>query len=188
MPIESPLQAKIVAYLKGLGLSQRKAGDKLDISESTFGTWVRMSSAMGMDQLDKILTEYPGARDIIIDYLRGNTDQKHTGMDKNGEINGKAADQFYRNLIENNSEYRLVPKKLFDDYDILPKKETESRSKVMEVVTKAMEETKSALIDKYEAQIVGHKSRTAKLISENRKLREEIIRLGGKIPPQDHDE
>lgn len=86
MAIDSPLQQAIVNYLKEQRVSQRKAGNALNVSETTYGTWARMDSAMGLDKLDKILTTYPGVKEAIIKYLRGNTDDNLTGETKNMDI------------------------------------------------------------------------------------------------------
>lgn len=87
MAIESPLQVAIVAYLKSIGVSQRKFAEVTGASETTFGTYNRMTSAMGVDILDKILTAYPGAKQAIIDYLSRNTDENLTEEPKSMDIN-----------------------------------------------------------------------------------------------------
>lgn len=178
MPIDSALQQVLVDYLKGIGVSQRKFADATGVSETTFGTYSRMTSAMGVDLLDKILTTYPGARTELIRYLGGNTEENHTGDNKSlrkAEIMDKI-NTVYRDLVEANTEYRLVPKKILDDYDMLPKKELENRNKMMEIVTQAMDEAKDALIEKYEIVIAGLKQRIERLEKENEDLR------GGQIP------
>jgi transcriptional regulator with XRE-family HTH domain len=78
--IESPLQAFIVHYLKGIGVSQRKFSADTGVSETTFGTYVRMTSAMGIDLLDKILSIYPDMKGVLIEYLSRNTDEKSTSV------------------------------------------------------------------------------------------------------------
>lgn len=88
MAIESPLQKLIVTYLEGIGVTQRKFAEVTGMSETTFGTYRRMTSAMGIDALDKILTEYPGLKPLIVKYLGGNTEEnvkKHTADTKDTE-------------------------------------------------------------------------------------------------------
>jgi transcriptional regulator with XRE-family HTH domain len=78
MAIESPLQQLIVDFLKEKGVSQRKFGADMDVSESALSTYNRMSSAMGIDLLDKIMSTYPDIKHRIIAYLGGNTDKNIT--------------------------------------------------------------------------------------------------------------
>lgn len=81
-PIKSPFQQAVVDYLKKIDVSQRGVGDLTGISETTYGTWARMTSAMKLDMLDKILLAYPGTKQAIIDHLRGNTEKNLTDEPK----------------------------------------------------------------------------------------------------------
>ena len=85
MAIESPLQQIIVNYLDKIGVSQRDIADLTGISDTTYGTWRRMSSAMGLNKLDKILTAYPGVKMAVIEYLSGNTEKNITEEQKTME-------------------------------------------------------------------------------------------------------
>ena len=73
--VESPLQALVVRFLKEKGISQRKFAEAMDLGETTFSTYSKMSSAMGIDTLDKILSTYPEIRTEIAKYLGVNTEQ-----------------------------------------------------------------------------------------------------------------
>jgi transcriptional regulator with XRE-family HTH domain len=88
MAINSKLQQLIVDYLKENNVSQRKFATAIGVSETTFGTYVRMTSSMSVEIMDKILTEYPGVRAVLINYLRGNTEEnseKGTAATNNDE-------------------------------------------------------------------------------------------------------
>lgn len=88
-PIKSPLQKAIVEYLKEIGVTQRSFGDTLKVSETRFGTYNRMTSAMGVDLLDKIISNYPGVKAIISKYLSGNNDQNSTPVQEIDELKDK---------------------------------------------------------------------------------------------------
>lgn len=88
--------------------------------------------------------------------------------------NEKVPEEIYRDLVEANSDYRLIPKAILDDYDILPKKEMENRNKMMDLVTKAMNESKDSLIEKYELIIKGLDNTIARLESEKADLIRQI--------------
>jgi hypothetical protein len=76
------------------------------------------------------------------------------------------------------SEYRVVPKKILDDYDMFPKKETDNRSKVIDVVTDTMRELKDALIAKYEIIIAGNEQDIEQLKREIEDLRLQLKTKG----------
>jgi hypothetical protein len=81
--IDSPLQQLIIDYLKGIDVSQRKFGNELKVSSTRFGTYFRMTSAMSIELLDKILTTYPGVKEVLIKHLSRNTDDNLTDLTKN---------------------------------------------------------------------------------------------------------
>lgn len=47
------------------------------------------------------------------------------------------AEEIYRNLVESNSEYRLIPKIILDQYEIIPKRELEERAEIVRVALAA---------------------------------------------------
>jgi hypothetical protein len=161
--IESPIQKAIVDFLKEKGVSQRKFADMTGASESIFNKYSAMTSAMGVDMLDKILSAYPGAKQALIDYLGGRTTEEIEGL-------------FYKNLVESRTEYRLMHKKVLDEYDMIPKTETHERREIIQILKASMQEAKDALIEKHEVIIAGYKMDIAKLEQQVKDLR-------GRIPP-----
>jgi hypothetical protein len=107
MAIKSPLQQLIVDYLKGKGISQRKFADTTGTSESAFGVYARMSSAMGIDVLDKILTKYPDIKPVLIEYLGGYTDKDDKNLQPQQKIDETAVRAELRKMRE---ELRLMKK------------------------------------------------------------------------------
>jgi hypothetical protein len=71
-----------------------------------------------------------------------------TSVEKLTENNNmdQARETFYRDLIERNEEYSILPKALLKDYKMIP-------DKIMDQITKTNDELKSALVDKYERYI-----------------------------------
>jgi chromosome segregation ATPase len=103
--IESPLQQAIVDFLTDLKVTQRSFGEIMGVSETTYGPYRRMTSAMGVDMLDKILSKYDGAREALIDYLSRDTDKKPTPAINTSQIMDK--DFHYRkivNLVEDQND------------------------------------------------------------------------------------
>lgn len=46
-------------------------------------------------------------------------------------------EEVYRNLVESNTEYRLIPKIILDQYEIIPKRELEERAEIVRVALAA---------------------------------------------------
>lgn len=63
-------------------------------------------------------------------------EENPTSVDKTGDNNGKSVpEEVYRDLVESNSEYRLVPKVIMDDYHIVPKSHEDITNKrVQEII------------------------------------------------------
>jgi transcriptional regulator with XRE-family HTH domain len=169
--IKSDVQKLIVDYLKLKGVSQRKFAELTGVSDTTYGTYRRMSSAMGVDILDKILSAYPDLKGELIKYLTGNKNRNITHMQKNGkdaEINlGDARETFYRDLIENNQEYSLLPKAVLRDYKIVP-------DKLLDIITTAKDEVNSELKKKQEYIIELYEGKIKQLEKEKEDLRRQI--------------
>lgn len=55
----------------------------------------------------------------------------------NGNKEKMAPEEIYRNLVESNSEYRLIPKIILDQYEIIPKRELEERAEIVRIAIAA---------------------------------------------------
>lgn len=156
MPIESQLQRLLVDYLKGIGVSQRKFADETGVSETTFGTYNRMTSAMGVDLLDKILTTYPGARAELIKYLGGNTEKNNTSVDKandnkQNDFSLKAA--AFKEVLDTYTDYTLIPKSLLENHRLISKEQMERDERIL---TKLFD-----VIEKQHLEIANLRSKVA---------------------------
>lgn len=95
---------------------------------------------------------------------------------------------FYTDLIENNSEYSLLPRAVLQDYKIVP-------DKIIDVIIastasekKALEDSKRMEIEglnqKYELIITGLENKTERLEKRNKELEKENEDLRRQIPAQ----
>jgi hypothetical protein len=126
---------------------------------------------MGVDVLDKILAAYPDLKGELIKYLTDNKNKNLTNMQKNGKDVGipleDAKETFYRDLIENNQEYSLLPKAVLRDYKIVP-------DKLLDIITTAKDEVNSELKKKQEYIIQLYEGRIKQLEMEKEDLRRQI--------------
>lgn len=58
--------------------------------------------------------------------------------------NDKVPEEVYRNIIESNSAYKLVPNIILDKYEILSNRELQSRERLLEKLLKQSEESNTA--------------------------------------------
>lgn len=65
-------------------------------------------------------------------------------------------ESFYKELIEDNEEYNLIPRAILHDYKIVPEK-------IIDMIYRDKEEIKQALISKYEVIIDGLKEENERL-------------------------
>lgn len=168
--VKSEVQQLIVDYLKELKVSQRGFGDAVGMSDSAWNKYKDMGHAMSVPILDKILLAYPGVRAVLNNYLTGNNMAKLTPKDKmlNNDENHKASKEtFYRDLIENNQEYSLLPKAVLRDYKIVP-------DKLLDIITTAKDEVNKELRQKQDIIIESYENRIKKLEEEKEDLRRQI--------------
>lgn len=90
---QSQLQQDIVAFLDTKGVSQRKFGELTGVSETTYGTYRRMKSIMGLDVLEKIILAYPEVKEIISKYLGVTGEENITHEANTGEPAVTSADR-----------------------------------------------------------------------------------------------
>lgn len=141
--------------------------------KSIFG--LEKFSGVGVGSVSKFLNkgESPtiGTIKTIQDALRINPEwwdsgngsiylENGTGMDKSNDNkgNGGTPSELYRDLVESNSEYRLVPKVILDRYEILSQRELESRERVLSAMldqAKEISATKQLLLDEKDKLIVA---------------------------------
>jgi hypothetical protein len=89
----------------------------------------------------------PSLTKKLYEKIRVNPEWWETGEGEpiipNGTKNSMVKESFYRDLIENNQEYSLIPRAVLTDYKIVPEK-------IIDMIYSDKEELKNALISKYE--------------------------------------
>ncbi len=168
--VKSPVQRIIVEYLSGLGVSQRGFAKATGLSDSVWSKYSLMTSAMSVEVLDKILAAYPGVRVVLNTYLTGNSQSNITLRDKtleNQENHMTPKETFYQDLIENNTEYSLLPKAILRDYKIVP-------DKLLDIITESKDQVNRELQKKQDLLIEVYESKIDKLKRENEDLRRQI--------------
>lgn len=101
--------------------------------------------------------------------LENTTHDKQTDMD--------VKETFYRDLIENNDEYSILPRAVLKDYKIVPDKIIDVIIASNENEKKALEKSKDleivGLNERYERLIKGYENEIIDLTNQNEKLRNE---------------
>lgn len=96
----------------------------------------------------------------------------------NMELASQAKETFYRDLIEKNDEYSILPRAVLKDYKIVPDKIIDviitSNENEKNALKRSMESEKEALIKDYERVIQGQENKIARLEKENEDLRRQI--------------
>lgn len=91
----------------------------------------------------------------------------------NNEMSNLSRDEVYRDLVESNSEYRLVPKIILDKYEILSNREIKSKEDILKICldqaeqlrrnAEEMSATKQIIIDDQKKLIASLESEIAEL-------------------------
>lgn len=168
--MSSEIQRIIIDYLEELGVSQRQFAELTGVSDATYGGYRRMETSIKLDLVDKIVSNYPDLRIRLAGYLTGNNGGNITPKDKtmnNDENPHSAKETFYRDLIENNTEYSLLPKAILKDYKIVP-------DKLLDIITESKDQVNNELKKKQELLIEIYEGRIKKLEEEKEDLRRQI--------------
>jgi len=116
-------------------MSVQQLADKMGKGKQNIYNWESGDTEPELESI-KLLSK---ALDVPINELTG---ENPTSVDKPSDNNGKAAapEEVYRNLVESNSEYRLVPKVIFDNYEIVPKSELREKAEIVKIALKAKDD------------------------------------------------
>ena len=82
---------------------------------------------------------------------------------------------FYRELIEDNENYSLIPKAILSDYKIVPEK-------LLDMITQSKDELNGELKEKHKLIIQGYENRINRLEEDKSALVAENERLKRQIP------
>src|SRR5688500_10978799 len=157
-------------YLRVKASSSMNLQIQTGVSHALYRRSTEGNNANGVDKLEQICARFPELKIMIGQYLTGNNMAKLTPTDKtlnNGEKHGQARETFYKDLIENNDEYSIVPKAILRDYKIVP-------DKLLDIITQAKDQVNIELKEKQEYLIEVYESRIKKLEEEKEDLRRQI--------------
>lgn len=101
-----------------------------------------------------------------------------TGLVKSS---GEVKETFYKNLIEGNEEYSLIPRAVLKDYKIVPDKIIDviidSNRNEKQAITQSFQDQKDILINKHESIITGYEAKIKRLEAEIKELEIEREKL-----------
>lgn len=144
--------------------SQQKLADKLKISRQAVN--MRLSAEKDIDSIDFIsaVSELTG---YAINWLvTGKGEAKQTGsfagvQEPQEELHPPInRGEFYQELVETNSDYRLIPKSIIEgDYRIILKSELDELNRTRDMIIQAKDQT-IALMDKRIAELEQERARS----------------------------
>jgi hypothetical protein len=175
-------------FSKVLAISgKKKMGDfamECRISPGTLSKALERSS-LSDDIVDKIYDRFKVRKGYWEDGKEPILDKNPTPAIKSTDNNEMAQDTIYKDLVEANTDYRLVPKIILDQYHIVPKQEAEDRREMLTIITKAKDDliAKSdviinkyeTLVSKYEADIDELEATVEKYRAEAESLRSQLM-------------
>lgn len=149
-----------LAIILGKTVAELEKGDKKDfpgkddrlLGNATISGWYEQPLVWTSATLEKFLTYYRVSREW---WKTGEGEPILTSVDKASDNKEKPPESIYRDLVESNSEYRLVPKIILDNYEIIPKRELEERAAIVREALDA----KNYAIAQLEKEIASLRSR-----------------------------
>jgi hypothetical protein len=177
-------KSKIDQILAETGFSMNAINSKAGFGQGTLRAAYEANRELSPDKMEKMVKNIhinpdwwnTGKGDILL--------QKHhlsvVREDKNVYPEKSAKETFYKDLIESNADYSLIPRAVLQDYKIVPDKIIDVILSSNENEKKALEKSKDLEIEslnkRYELLIEGYENKIKRLEEENHELR------GGKIP------
>lgn len=129
----------------------KKQGDfaiEAKISPGTLSKALERDS-LSEDIVDKIYDRFNVRKEYWEDGKEPIIIENGTPAMKSTDSKEKGLSQVYQDLVESRSEYRLVPKILLDDYEIISKREAEERKKIVDAAL----QSKQDLINQLKSEI-----------------------------------
>lgn len=145
-----------------LGDKFNALGKKADLGNATTTDWTDKRIEKPTAQVEKFLNHY-GIRMEWWKTGEGEVfKEKNTSVDKTPPIK-ENREEIYRNLVEENSEYKLVPSELLNgEYRIILNRELEMRDRLLTEQISQQKEliaTKNKLIQQLEDEVVSLRGR-----------------------------
>lgn len=166
-------------------LSVQQLAEKMAVGRANIYNWESDDNTPNGESL----TALAKALDVTVDDL---LDLNPTSVEKandNTKNNGHhLRETFYRDLIESNDEYSILPRAVLRDYKIVPDKIIDVIIASNENEKKALEKSKDlqieSLMQKHDKIINGYEDERKDLVAEIERQRAEIERLKKLLPPE----
>lgn len=180
---------RIIREFRGKMPAEVVKGTK--ISKQNISAWENEKNNPGPEFLDQLSNYFnvPKAffyKDgLTLEDLKAHfSSEKGTPAIKSTDNNQMAQDTIYKDLVEANTDYRLVPKIILDQYHIVPKQEAEDRREMLTIITKAKDDLiakSDVIISKYEALVSKYESDIDELEATVEKYRAEAESLRSQL-------
>lgn len=125
--------------MKLRGVKVAELANKTGIIKQSIYKWLSGEYDPGSENLEKLAE----ALNVSVKDFYDENLTSVSNLDNEQQNRSVARETFYRDLIEDNEEYSLLPKALLKDYKIVPEK-------LIERINQTNDELKEALVAKYE--------------------------------------
>lgn len=162
-----------IKVLEGkLGKSGNTLGKEAGLSNGTVDKWDDQPIDFSTDKVEKFLNFHRISKEWW------ETGEGQIILPKAELARTIDKETFYKNLIEDNNDYSLIPRAVLRDYKIVPDKIIdviiESNRNEKKAITKSFEDEKDTLIIKHELVIAGLKNKIKELEAEKDMLKRQI--------------
>lgn len=167
---DGEIKARIAVLEALLKLSGNQLGMNAGLGNATVDRWTDKHLDISKPLVEKFLSYHKinpewwqtGKGEVLI------KNGTYVDIPKHNDRNGMTVrETFYTDLIENNTEYSLLPRAVFKDYKIVPER-------ILDVIIRSADSEKQALIEKHELIIEGLKNKIKRLESEKEDLQRQI--------------
>lgn len=168
------IKDRIAVLAEETGKSGNVLGQEAGLANGTVDTWNEKPIDFSTDKVDKFLNHHRISKEW---WKTGNGDI-FLPKAQMARINGFEKETFYKNLIEDNEDYSLIPRAVLRDYKIVPDKIIdvilESNKNEKNAIAKSFEDEKDSLINRHELIITGLKNKIKDLETEKEILKRQI--------------
>lgn len=171
------IKDRIAVLEEKLGRSGNSLGIDAGLANGTVDTWDEKSIDFSTDKVEKFLNYHR----INKDWWRSGEGEIFVPKAELVRTNGEVKETFYKNLIEGNEEYSLIPRAVLKDYKIVPDKIIDviidSNRNEKQAITQSFQDQKDILINKHESIITGYEAKIKRLEAEIKELEIEREKL-----------
>jgi DNA-binding XRE family transcriptional regulator len=122
---------KLFQHRKAAKLSQEDIADKIGTSRQTINIWEKREEIeLNPDQAGKL------AKILKVNIDDLTNEQTHPEVKNHDKSIMEDAGNVYRKFFEEQTDYLVIPKVMFDDYEMVPKSEQAAKRSAQEVTNK----------------------------------------------------